>query len=154
MMLGFHGGKCCAIKVIHGFYYHPDEMAGDLEQRPFNDSDACGDDVSSNDRFFTDAAPEETYRERLDRFLAFNDKHRPCGIVEVVLSDDSFYQQRKWWEGILLERGFRLINENMNSNSDNVCYVYHRNSNLPYYKCEDCGGPCAEGDDLCENCRY
>lgn len=154
MMLGFHGGKCCGIKVIHGFYNHPDEKVGKLEKQPFNNADACGNDVSSSDSFFTDAAPKETYRERFARFVEFCDKHRPAGIIEVVITNDSFWKQKERWHDILVGEGFRIVNENLNSNSENTCYIYHRNSNLPFSNCDYCGETFTpdSGSDFCGCC--
>lgn len=154
MMLGFHGGKCCVIKVIHGFYNHPDEMAEELEKQPFNDADALGHNVSSDESFFTDAAPAETYRERFARFVEFCDKHRPAGIIEVVITNESFWTQKKYWHDILVNAGFRIVNENLNSNSGNICYIYHRNSNLPFRRCDCCEEMFThDSDSDCCGCR-
>lgn len=136
MKIGFHGGKCCGIKTIHGLGYNPNELIAALPKRKEFDkpADQYGRDFRSVTNFFRDKAPCETCLARLDRYIKYLDEKRPKGIIEIALADfngnreaTSWNQIRKW-EPILLERGFKLVNECMNSNSGNKVYVYHRNS--------------------------
>lgn len=96
-----------------------------------NAPDCCGRDVDSNDRFFFPGAPVETPVERLDRYLEYLRKYRPRGIVEVCLADDEdddiAYRQTPLWRPVLEERGFREVNNCMNSNSGNRVFVFHKN---------------------------
>ena len=127
MHLAFHGGLCCGIKTIYGFYGHPDEKnAEELSAIPANNADSYGNQVASHERFFHEAAPRETGRERLDRYLDYLKRRRPSGIVEVVLATDNGYpDQVGCWEPLLLERGFKEVTRAYNSNSENTCIVYH-----------------------------
>lgn len=128
MHLGFHGGKCCGIKVIWGFGHYPNELEDALSAISESNKDAHGEHVASTERFFTEEAPQETKLARLDRYLEYCDARRPCGCVEVTLADyDGDGQgQLTPWRGLLEERGFKLVSQFANSNSDNDVYVFHR----------------------------
>jgi hypothetical protein len=138
MMISYHGGKCCGIKVIHMMGDGPDEMVGEFE----NDDDQAlvrdrfGEDVSSDQNVFVGKRPRETRRERLDAYLEYLDKHRPKGIIEITLADRdkpggcdcaSCVGQTPLWRPVLEERGFKEINNCLNSNSGRRVYVFHRN---------------------------
>lgn len=130
MHLSYHGGQCCGIKTIWGFWYHPDQNAQELEAIGLTDDDANGNPVRSSDRFYHLSAPEETWLQRFKRYLAYCDERRPRGIIEVVLADNQCgVDALALWAPVLLKHGFKLVNSNVNSNSENTCYVYHRNSN-------------------------
>jgi len=121
MKLFFHGGKCCGIKHIEGFNATPDSLVCAEEEGHFRDNDSMGWDVTTEYPFFTAGAPEETGRERLDRYLNYLLEHRPGGIVEVVL----VHYQKEMWHDLLTEKGFKIVSQTLNSNSSNVIYVYH-----------------------------
>jgi hypothetical protein len=128
-----HGGKCCGIKTIYGFSFDdPSEMEEEVSAKPAINKDQFGHHVSSDLDFFTDAAPEETQKKRLDRLIKFCEKHRPRGIIEVTLADSSYesgdYNQLLLWKNILHRRKFKIVNKCKNSNSGNTVYVFHRNS--------------------------
>lgn len=128
MHLGYHGGKCCGIKVIWGFGSNPLAMDSSLEAIKITNADIAGDNVSTRDRFFHLAAPEETCVERLDRYIAFVKVKRPKHIIEAVLAEvTTGYLDQKVWFPILEERGFKRINKAKNSNSGNTCHVFHLN---------------------------
>jgi len=136
LRISCHGGMCCGIKHIFGFPSYPHQvMELELEEdNEFDDEDSCGSEVRSYLSFFTLSAPSETVEARLDRFLAYIKEERPGGIVEAVLarSCDDDWDQIAVNEKSLLERGFRVVNEIRNSNSDNICRVYHLNMEYDY----------------------
>lgn len=123
LRLSHHGGKCCGVKTIHGFY---DNLPSDFEPELLEDKsgrskDTVGIDVHTNDRVFFPYAPEETVSSRLDRYIDFLKEHRPSGLVEVYLAES----QRGTWEKELLNRGFHSVVSFKNSNSGNVVILYH-----------------------------
>lgn len=131
MRLVMHGGKCCGIKTIYGFDDSPDEWTGSVAKKNTTDKDTFGEHVGSNVDFFTDEAPEETFKARLDRLIAFCIKRRPHGIIEATLSDyasygSSWMDQRTLWQPLLRKRGFKLVTKALNSNTQNNVYVYHK----------------------------
>jgi hypothetical protein len=128
MRLVFHGGKCCGIKTIYGFE-SPDSLLSAVEEKSQNNIDAAGGHVSSNIDFFTDAAPQETEKERLDRLIAFCIKRRPAGIIEVTLAESHhlYWSQIPKWGPLLRKRGFKCVNKCRNSNSGNTVHVFHKN---------------------------
>lgn len=128
MHLGFHGGKCCGIKTIYGFFNHPyTDEEGALLATSANNNDANGHAVSSGMSFFHEAAPVEKPVERLDRYLKYLRRRRPSGIVEITLAVGGCVDQKEDWEPVLLDRGFRVVNSCKNSNSGNTVFVYHLN---------------------------
>lgn len=124
MYLAFHGGKCCGIKTIYELGGSPDDFADYLPKINNNNADVTYATTNTTTRFFTDAAPEETKLKRLDRYLAFVKKKRPQHMVEIVLAEGTHCSQKKWVP-IIEERGFKKVSEFLNSNSENVCSVYH-----------------------------
>lgn len=139
---GYHGGLCCGMKVIRNLGCNPDysvaallsmyENEEELEDLLADTPDVCGRDVESSDSFFFDAAPSEKAYERLDRYLSYLREHRPYGIVEITLADDPDapgypYSQTPKWRPVLEARGFREVNNCLNSNSGNRVYVFHLN---------------------------
>jgi hypothetical protein len=133
LRLVFHGGKCCGIKTIHGLEYNPTDNVPAVEKKKFMENDEYGQEVKSDLDFFTDAAPKETYLQRVDRMIAFCERHRPQGIIEIVLADTTYepggyYDQTRNWAPLLRRRKFRCVNKCKNSNSGNTVHVFHRNS--------------------------
>jgi hypothetical protein len=135
MKLVTHGGQCCGIKIIHTMGWSPSD---DYECPPLKKARShpafpgAGYDYNNpGKRFFWDKAPAEHPLRRLDRYLAFCDRERPNGVVEIVLSyneEDEEENQVPQWEPDLLTRGFKKVNECLNSNSGNYVCIYHRNS--------------------------
>lgn len=146
MQLYFHGGKCCGVKTIGGFGSYsegPDAMTyPSLKREPLN-YDKHGQTVDSTMEAFPEEAPIETLKARLVRILAYVDKWRPSGIVEVALAQNpsvkpdqkydtynpiSFFQINHW-NDTLIELGFEKVGRcHKNSNSGNLIQVYHRYS--------------------------
>lgn len=122
-----HGGLCCGVKTIYGFTCSPESKLAALQACPADNRDTYGNYVHSNDRFFNDAAPEETYLERLDRYLAFLEKKRPKGLVEVTLTTS----QLCVWGNLLRKRGFKKVTTFVNSNSGNTVVVLHKTYGQP-----------------------
>lgn len=134
MELVFHGGKCCGIKTIYSLGTKPEELCSELFAIPLNNSDCAITGGPPGKRFFHHAAPAESYLARLDRYLEYLAERRPSGICEIVLADYACYDnfpasmnQNQIWQSHLLDRGFILVNQNLNSNSKNNVYVYHKN---------------------------
>ena len=127
MRLVFHGGKCCGIKTIYGFD-SPSDIVSAVKKKSVTNKDAYGEHVGSNMDFFTDAAPKETQKERLDRLIAFCMKRRPQGIIEVTLAQhrNHYFDQVKPWGPLLRKRGFRCVTKALNSNSGNTVHVFHK----------------------------
>lgn len=140
MKLVFHGGECCGIKTIYDFGFgknSPNDLEEAVEERPEVSHDQHADTVNSDLEFFTDAAPEETRKKRLDRLIAFCERERPRGIIEINLSDGKAYShwqnyegynQVRTWKNLLHKRKFKIVNKCKNSNTGNTVYVFHRNS--------------------------
>jgi hypothetical protein len=134
MYLTFHGGKCCAIRHIHGFpkystppvkpddQYYNKYLAPGLKAKLADSPDKLGSDVSTARPMFWEGAPAETYVERLDRYLDFLSRYRPGEIVEVTLVSG-----QSVWYPILEERGFKVVNEVKNSNTGRIVKVFHKN---------------------------
>lgn len=125
MHLGFHGGKCCAIKHIFNMGSGPHDVQPELVESPYLLNDLNGEDVSSSMRYYYHAAPMESSKERLNRYVSFLRQENSGSIVEIVLADSEYEKQTKAWHEILNDLGFKIVSEVMNSNSDNMCYVYH-----------------------------
>jgi hypothetical protein len=143
MQIHFHGGHCCGVKTISGFYDHPggtawekyrtdDGLSEDFDEDFDEDEegeeeepycvDIDGSPVRSEWDFFHDPAPKETYRERLIRMVEYLKVNRPGGLVEVVLTSDQMYS----WGDILKEIGFvQYVPEFRNSNSGATLYTLH-----------------------------
>lgn len=126
-----HGGKCCGVKTIHGFYASPRHIEEPLRTKATIDKDQNGDDVTSRQNFFSGGAPAETSLERLDRYISFIRTQRPQGLIEVTLASCLIYSmgvshpQDEMWGELLEERGFKRVAYFRNSNSGNFVSIYH-----------------------------
>jgi len=157
MQLVFHGGKCCGIKTIYGLGYGPNAPTAiqpALEALPKRDDrDQCGWDCSSEDRFFHEEAPKESATDRLDRYIDYMKRRRPCNIVEIVIAirNDNFdWSCQRFWPDVLKEKGFKEVNRHLNSNSGNTCAVFHLNIDEDYPGKDD-SHPWDEDDDDCDD---
>jgi len=131
MKIGLHGGNCRGIKVIHELGGYPDmyKIAARKATKMTSFGQCPGPAVNdmrrSNPRgkydFFNLAAPQETYRERLKRFLDFIKEHREHHIIEVVINANT----QKAWVPILEKYGFKEVSKGTNSNTMNTIAVYH-----------------------------
>lgn len=130
-----HGGMCCGIKHIFGFPYfplygkEPELLAVSCHNENFfDDQDSSGHHVNTQMMVFNLPAPAEPFWDRMDRYLDYLREIRPGGIVECTLAKEKGeWDQIKIFEPGLLERGFKMVNEERNSNSNNIFRVYHLN---------------------------
>lgn len=130
MQLVFHGGKCCGIKTVYCMGTDPAVSQPSLEKMARrNNRDQTYGDVSSDMRFFTDSAPEESGKDRLQRYITFMERNRPRNVLEVVLceSSDHEWQDQSAWVPTLQELGFKMVNRHSNSNSGNFIQIWHLN---------------------------
>lgn len=120
MQAYLHGGKCCGIKHIEGLQYHPHYIL--LPKKASKQLPYEGNSYMNSTRpFFHEAAPQETYVERLDRILNFIKVNRPQGVVEIVLAAT----QLQAWRSLIEERGFKQVTKCKNANSGNNMYIFH-----------------------------
>ena len=132
MKIGLHGGDCCGVKHISGLFYSPNTVLCAREKLargktsfgvnkfgPANNDMRRKNDFSDAD-FFNEKALKETAGRRLTRMVKFIKKHRPHGVIEVVISS---YQCE--WRPSLKRRGFKLVSEAVNSNTGSTIFVYH-----------------------------
>ncbi len=125
-----HGGMCCGIKTIYDFPYYKDDFLDEEYENPIkkiahrNNKDICYDPVSSDDMFFTDAAPQESTEKRLDRYIEFVKSWRPQHVIEVVICSNGCGNQR-YLIPYLEKRGFKAVTTAKNSNSDNEITIFH-----------------------------
>lgn len=133
MKITHHGGKCCAIKHIHGLYDTPDmpfEEVFDVSELQGEDvgylkSDRMGGPVSSDKNIYTGDIEELeglTMGEVFDIYLRFLMKFRPYGLVEATIVPtvgetavlNSFYEREsETAEGIDLLPVFDEENESI-----------------------------------------
>lgn len=123
MRLVYHGGRCCGIKQIHMLYSGPDFDMPKLAE--YVGMGAVGESA----RMFKGARPAETARERLEFLLGYCRTQWPDHIIEAVTAETPYSKQTTSWGPTLEELGFKKVNENLNSNSKNVCTVWHYNIN-------------------------
>jgi hypothetical protein len=130
MQLICHGGNCCGVKTIHGFFGRVNKGLEGVAYALDECTIITSDHLHSGERFFHEAAPKETQLERLDRYLDYLDRRRKNGICEVVLADYKkgmeLYNQVDIWRPVLEERGFREVSNCHNSNSGSRIYIFHR----------------------------
>ena len=152
MQIKFHGGECCGIKHISGFYCSPDHRVWEKSESTKRSHDANGETVQSNWNFCWEPLPEQTYKERLVAYLDFLKRVRPSGAVEVTLVDSQV--NLYGWGPVLEELGFKKVVEFWNSNSANKVYVYYL-----VYGGKECAIEAYENyeddeDDYCEDVDY
>lgn len=132
MLLLCHGGKCCGIKHIHGFDWHPTigllpkehfEQGEDYDDNcPYGTGGAGWQSWAAGKNYFEGDAPEENALSRLDRLLAYCKQHQPRGVIEVTL----IKEQKSMWHNILEERDFHIVTEFVNSNTQHTIWIYHK----------------------------
>lgn len=131
MHLGYHGGACCGVKIIHSLGNNPEavlhpiakkeEWEGDLNYVPRHQGQA-----STTTRFYYPERPAEKAKDRLDAYLKYTKKFIPNGLIEVIVIKHSLdYMDQSKWMPILRRRGFRNVTKFYNSNSGNTVYVFH-----------------------------
>ena len=122
-----HGGKCCGIKTLYNLGADPTSVASSLDLVPWDNSDATGEDVHCNQRFFTGEAPQETYLERVQRYIAYCKKRRPAGLIEtcIVVNCDIGWLTQDTWVKPLEKLGFIQALEWRNSNTGRLIRMYY-----------------------------
>lgn len=145
MIIAFHGGMCCGMKTICHLGLTPHQVHEELEgDADHANRDIAGEETETWMNFYPFPAPHETGASRLKRYIEYLKKKRPQHIVEVVIAkSDSVYLDQSDWVPVLLQQGFKIVNENKNSNSGNTIVVFHlnlnetvRNAESAYENCE------------------
>lgn len=156
----FHGGSCCGIKHIWGLGVTPEAQLGAMDGwHPENDGnkqniaewenygkreygeeedgveyfwdEICDGSKTPGMRWYFPPRPAETYGERLKAYLQWHDEERSGGVIEIVLAADDLCNQVAWTP-FIEKLGFKLVTVFRNSNSGNICAVFHRTtSKLP-----------------------
>jgi hypothetical protein len=124
----YHGGQCCGVKTIAGFWLEPDYVLVELakignegEKYRASNKDKRGVPVSSEDSVYNEGAPSETCFNRVKRYVDYLEKHRPMGLVEAYLIDT----QKEMWHKSLRKLGFKEVSQFKNSNTGRVITLYH-----------------------------
>jgi hypothetical protein len=129
MRISLHGGNCCGVKHIHDLGYYPSiplAARKAIKMTSFGQIPGVGtnDMMYRNSRgkcdFFNEAAPQESAKERFNRFVEFIKKNRPKGIIEVILNG-----MQNAWIPILKEHGFEKVSSGKNSNTYSTIFIYH-----------------------------
>lgn len=135
MYITNHGGFCCGIRHIHGLGDNPSAKIYSAIRTP---------NVGLNGTLqaFNYNRPVETRGERLSFLVAECKEVWSHGLIEIVLAvhiaeeacsdpdcdcdrvDESFDQVADW-EGVLVDLGFKMVTSFLNSNTYNMCHVYH-----------------------------
>lgn len=136
-----HGGKCCAMRHLHGFASHPSRNTAfttttkELSPGGYWDSrETPGKTISFKERF------ELLMKDIRERQTGLYFKNRGGGLcVEVVLTErqieDSVYVAKRIkdgesWPDILKAHGFRLVSRFANSNTGAMINVFHSHPNF------------------------
>ena len=122
MYMTYHGGRCCGIKHIWGMTNEPAQIL--TPQAALNDSG-----IGWSHSQYSHPRPKEAASDRLDALVDFARCNWPEHIIEVVVADTGYTKQAQNWSDALIERGFKEVNRNINSNSTNTVVVYHLNLN-------------------------
>lgn len=131
MQVAYHGGLCCAIKIIWGFAGDPDAKerecaapgwASDPDLYNINmNKDRRGSYVQSEFNPCPLELPAQKSYERLDALVKWIKEWRPQGVIEITLTD--YYQAR--WYPLLKERKFKEVSKFINSNTGNTVRIFH-----------------------------
>ena len=108
-----HGGSCCGISHVWG-----------IGRSPMARNNLNGYQGNS--------------RDCLDRVIRLNHGTEAFRVLEVVTAQDvddegSGTNQTEDWEDTLVELGFQKVSSFVNSNSYNVCTVWHKHPELTLY---------------------
>jgi hypothetical protein len=93
-----HGGGCCGV-------FHISSFSQDFGGKR------------------TDAMCQKEIQAALDRYLVTGNNNRLC---EAVLTDNQCNRNGGQWPRVLRRMGFKLVARFRNSNSGNVCNVFHK----------------------------
>lgn len=119
-----HGGCCCGMTHIWNFPSSPTVV---MEARTAYDADEWAKYLTATPQhsiIYNEAHPKQTAVERLDEIIERITDNRANGIIEAVLVSE----QLPYWQKTLEERGFKIVNAHLNSNSSNRLSVFHLNS--------------------------
>lgn len=121
-----HGGRCCGIRQIFGFGQHPETLLYTRNVTDIANINLYDLPFAVSEKF-PEKEPAETALQKLDRYIAYNDKLYPSGVLEAVLAESQYHWlDQKVWMPLLEARGFELVTSNRNSNSGNIIHIYHR----------------------------
>jgi hypothetical protein len=118
-----HGGKCCGIKIIHGFHeldWSLDEVSERQEPREFTNH-GVWEYSRPGENFFHGAAPVESTVARFYRLVGYCKEKRPAGLIEIALVTE----QLKTWRETIEDEGFVEAVSFKNSNSGKTIHVFH-----------------------------
>lgn len=125
VQIRYHGGDCCGIVHICCLGHSPETTLSVREGKFFPKDTAsrhyvCGDKER----------PKETAEARFSSALKTIQDIEPGKLVEVVLITESGEgyddeDDQSAWEPVLIEKGFKKVNEFVNGNTDNTLSVYH-----------------------------
>jgi hypothetical protein len=138
LRISFHAGLCCAVKHIHGFHLPPDwELAAEPDKDMLTNSydeeltpDLNGDDIYSKWNPYYGELPAETMEDRLKRLVKFITEewrgNYSSGVIEVILTPEQFdVDNGSGWGPVLDTMGFVTVHDVINSNTDDLCRIYH-----------------------------
>jgi hypothetical protein len=131
-----HGGRCCGIKTIHGFYSGPNGKLGYKKPQKYNsDTDCYGHSVGKGYNWYRPSRPKETYLERFEEYICYIKLKRPQGLIEITMTDGQLDGYQYWnnnidkhnhaWAPVLEKHGFKEVTSFKNSNTGNTVHVFH-----------------------------
>lgn len=112
MYLVSHGGQCCGIKTIFGFG-NPSYV---VNEQTFAQAQAAVKTC-----VYPYNRPSETLAERFKALVEYQTTRQQKGILEIVLIGSQLTR----WRKIVEEVGFKETVSGMNTNSLNICTVFH-----------------------------
>lgn len=141
MQLINHGGHCCGVKHLRGFG-NPQEKSLEIllvaqrgvdlvfDGKRYVSKDNPERDHISLETRITEKTREQAFDDAVSEFQKRDpekDNGRfKGGILEVILTDKFFENiYGKFWTDKLKTAGFVLVSRFLNTNSNNVCNVFH-----------------------------
>jgi len=133
MLMFSHGGHCCGISTLWGFYEGPDTKIEEHKAVKKNGLFPY-DYVKCRDIGKSYTHPEQTHEERAARLIELTIAERPKGLIEAVLTSGKYnYDKSRYnpvrqidvWGPILEKMGFVPVTTFRNSNSGCDVTVYH-----------------------------
>lgn len=124
-----HGGSCCGIKHIYSLGLTPEAVIQYKQTNVKEYTQFCRDygkyeiyyEIIRKTVFLEDSSAK-TMGQMFDEIVEYASSHKRRGVLEVVIT-----HQQSDWVPHLEKSGFKLVNEFVNSNSCNTCFVYHLN---------------------------
>lgn len=128
MYLLHHGGYCCGIRELVGFYKGPTDILSPFSvdlpkiQEFAKNGTKLFYAVDRNSQVTCPVFKETmTAEERLSEYLKTLDQFNPSGLVSCALTD----QQYLYWHDTLTKYGFKVASEFKNSNTLRTIRSYH-----------------------------